>query len=147
MHISKQLERTMKRYEIILKAVNGELTWIQAAEILNLSARQARRIKKQYEQGGVEALLDQRIGGRSWNRVSDRIRQKVISLYRDEYFDYNVKHFHEKLQSEHGIQQSYYWVLWLLQESGLVDKNAKRDPHRKKRERRPLEGMMLHLDG
>jgi hypothetical protein len=50
--------------------------------------------------------------------------EQVVSLYRDQYFDLNVRHFHEKLVEEHQIGLSY-----------------------KRRERRPLAGMMLHIDG
>lgn len=140
-------ERAMKRQEILLQAFNGQINWVQAAEILGISARQIRRIKKAWEKAGSPALVDKRYGGSAWNRVDDAIRNRVTQLYREQYFDFNVKHFHEKLQAEHGIKQSYNWVLWLLQESKLVAKNRMRDKHRKRRERRPLEGMMIHLDG
>ncbi|MEO7165308.1 MAG: ISNCY family transposase [Bdellovibrionia bacterium] len=140
-------ERSVKRTDIIIKALNGVLTWVQVAETLQLSSRQVRRIRKRFENAGPAGLLDKRILRHSWNKVPERTIQKVLQLYREEYFDYNVKHFHEKLQSEHNVKQSYPWTLYTLQHAGLVSKNQKRDPHRKKRERRPLEGMMLHLDG
>src|SRR5262249_35003652 len=63
------------------------------------------------------------------------------------YFDLNVQHFHEKLQAEHGIQLSYTWVKQALQGAGLVGRGRKRGAHRKRRERRPLPGMLLHIDG
>jgi hypothetical protein len=44
--------------------------------------------------------------------------EQVLQLYREKYFDFNVQHFHEKLQEEHGIQQSYTWVKTVLQERG-----------------------------
>ena len=61
--------------------------------------------------------------------------------------DLNVQHFHEKLQSEHGIELSYTWVKQALQGAGLVARGRKRGAHRKRRERRPLPGMLLHIDG
>jgi hypothetical protein len=70
-----------------------------------------------------------------------------LILYREKYFDFNVRHFYEKLKDEHGISLSYNWVRLALQEAGLVKKRSRRDKHRKKRERKPLVGMMLHLDG
>jgi transposase len=144
---AQQWERTMKRHEVILKAIQGEITWIQAAEILGLSCRQMRRIKKSYEEKGTQGLLDHRIGSPAWNQVPSEVVQKVLKLYREEYFDFNVKHFHEQIQSEHGIQQSYPWTLYTLQNAGLVPKQNTREKHRKRRERRPLPGMMIHLDG
>ena len=71
----------------------------------------------------------------------------MLGLYRERYFDLNVRHFHEKLVEEHGIHLSYTWVKQALQGAGLVAKNRKRGVHRKRRPRRPLPGMLLHLDG
>ncbi len=73
--------------------------------------------------------------------------EEVLGLYRDRYFDVNVRHFHEKLGEEHQIGLSYTWVKQALQAAGLVKRKAKRGVHRKRRERRPLPGMMLHIDG
>jgi hypothetical protein len=73
--------------------------------------------------------------------------EKVFALYREKYFDLNVQHFQEKLQAEHGIELSYTWVKQALQGAGLVARGRKRGAHRKRRERRPLPGMLLHIDG
>ena len=70
----------------------------------------------------------------------------MLSLYREKYADFNVRHFHEKLVGEHGIQISYTWVKKALQAAGLARKAKGRGPHRKRRPRRPLPGMMLHID-
>jgi len=79
--------------------------------------------------------------------MSVSVIEKVLTLYREKYFDFNVKHFHQKLESEHGIHLSYTWVKNTLQGAGLVKKAPKRGQHRRRRPRRPLPGMLLHLDG
>src|SRR5277367_1771482 len=58
-----------------------------------------------------------------------------------------MRHFHEKLREEHEIKLSYTWVQQALQGAGLVAKRRKRGPHRRRRPRRPLPGMLLHIDG
>ena len=73
--------------------------------------------------------------------------QEVLRLYQEEYYDFNVKHFHEKLKSEHQIKLSYTWVKTALQSAGLIRREPRRTRHRKRREPRPLPGMMLHIDG
>jgi hypothetical protein len=73
--------------------------------------------------------------------------EEVLRLYQEQYFDFNVRHFHEKLVSEHQIKLSYTWVKLALQGAGLVKKGRKRGVHRKRRPRRPLPGMLLHIDG
>ena len=73
--------------------------------------------------------------------------EQVLRLYRETYFDLNIRHFHEKLREEHGIELSYTWVQKALQGAGLVARHRKRGKHRRRRERRPLPGMLLHIDG
>src|SRR5689334_3284527 len=73
--------------------------------------------------------------------------ERVLQLYREQYFDFNVQHFHEKLRELHGIRLSYSWVKTALQTAGLVKRRKKPGSHRKRRPRRPLPGMMLHIDG
>lgn len=73
--------------------------------------------------------------------------ERVLALYREKYFDFNVRHFHEKLREQHGIALSYTWVKRALQGAGLVRKQGRRGVHRRRRPRRPLPGMLLHLDG
>jgi hypothetical protein len=73
--------------------------------------------------------------------------EDVFTLYREKYFDLNVRHFHEKLREQHQVRLSYTWVKKALQMAGLVKKHTKRGVHRRRRPRRPLPGMLLHLDG
>jgi hypothetical protein len=58
-----------------------------------------------------------------------------------------MRHFHEKLSAEHGIELSYTFVQKALQGAGLVARGRKRRKHRRRRERRPMPGMLLHIDG
>lgn len=140
-------ERAMKIQEVILRAMGKKITWWQAAEIIGISDRQMRRWHRRYEKFGYDGLWDRRRGGPSPRRVPLQTAQQVLQLYREQYFDFNVRHFHEKLGEQHGIQLSYSWVKLALQGAGLVRKVRRRGVHRKRRPRRPLPGMLLHLDG
>lgn len=137
----------MKVQEVILRAMAKKITWWQAAEIIGISDRQMRRWKLRYEAEGYDGLWDRRRGKPSPRRVPVEAVEKVLGLYREKYFDLNVRHFREKLVEEHGIGLSYTWVKAALQGAGLVAKGRKRGVHRKRRPRRPLPGMLLHLDG
>ena len=68
-------------------------------------------------------------------------------LYREEYADFTVKHFHEHLVERHGYRLGYTVTRLSLQSAGLVVKAKRRGAHRKKRVRRPLPGMLLFQDG
>src|ERR1700723_3229002 len=140
-------ERAMKLQEVLLRATSGKIKWWQAAELIGISERQMRRWRKRLEDQGPKGLLDRRRRTPSSRRVPKEQADEVLSLYRDKYFDLNVRHFHEKLGEEHQIGLSYTWVKQALQSAGLVKRKAKRGVHRKRRARRPLPGMMLHIDG
>lgn len=139
----------MKFQEVILRAMSREITWIQAAEILGMSDRNMRRYRNRLEKGGYDgmSLIDGRTKRPSPKRVPMATAEKVLQLYREQYFDFNVLHFHEKLVQEHGLEVSYTWVKNALQGAGLVARKKKRGGHHKRRARRPLPGMMMHIDG
>jgi Helix-turn-helix domain len=141
------MERMMKIQEVLLRAMARKITWFQAAEILGFTDRHLRRIRERYQEFGYDGLFDRRLGKPSPKRVPLATVELVLGLYRDQYFDLNVRHFHEKLQAEYQIDLSYTWVKAALQGAGLVARARKRGVHRKRRERRPLPGMLLHIDG
>src|SRR5213076_2500659 len=143
----RALERAMKIKEVITRAMGGLITWMQAAEIIGITDRSMRRWRKRLGTGGYEALLDRRSRRPSGKRVEMAVVEKVLKLYREKYFDLNVKHFVEKLHGQEQIALSYTWVKTALQNAGLVRRYTKRGPHRKKRPRRHLTGMMLHVYG
>src|SRR5690606_5598034 len=131
-----EMERMMKLQEVILKAMAGKLLWIEAAEIAGMSVRNMQRMRQRYVEGGYTGLFDQRRGKRSIHRIPMETAERVLALYRDKYFDCNVRHFHEKLREAEGIELSYSWVKQALQGAGLVARSRRRSPHRKRRPRR-----------
>ena len=136
----------MKVQEVILKAMAGRLKWWEAAEIIGVSDRTMRRWRERYQEHGYDGLYDRRKRWPSPKRIPLQIAEEVLQLYREKYFDFNVRHFHEKLVEEHGIELSYTWVKAALQGAGLVSKQRRRGKHRRRRPRRPLPGMLLHID-
>jgi transposase len=140
------MERMMKVQEVILKAMAGSLKWWEAAEIIGVSDRTMRRWRERYQEDGYDGLYDRRKRQPSPKRIALKTAEKVLQLYREKYFDFNVRHFHEKLAEEHGVQISYTWVKMALQGAGLVNKQRRRGTHRRRRPRRPLPGMLLHID-
>ena len=136
----------MKVQEVILKAMAGSLKWWGAAEIIGVSDRTMRRWRERYQEHGYDGLYDRRKRQPSPKKVALETAERVLQLYREKYFDFNVRHFHEKLTEEHGIQLSYTWVKLLLQGAKLVDRQKRRGTHRRQRPRRPMAGMLLHID-
>src|SRR5258708_3992889 len=141
------VERAMKLQDVMLRAMAKRITWYQAAEILGISGRQMLRWQTRFKHEGYGGLFDRRKGRPSPKRVPLQTVEEVLRLYQEQYFDFNVRHFHEKLVSEHDLKLSYTWVKLALQGAGLVKPRRQRGKHRKRRPRRALPGMMLHIDG
>src|ERR1700692_749868 len=141
------MERMMKLRGVLLKAMAKRISWADAAEIIGVTDRTMRRWRERLEQHGYNGLTDRRKGKPSRQRVPLATAEEVLGLYQKTYYDLNVRHFHEKLKEEHGIQLSYTWVQQALQGAGLVARGRRRGKHRRRRERRPMVGMLLHIDG
>lgn len=137
----------MKLQDVLLKAMAGKMSWWDAAEIIGVTDRTMRRWRERLQEGGYAGLADRRKGKPSEKRVPLATVEQVLGLYQKTYYDLNVRHFHEKLKEKHGIHLSYTWVQQALQGAGLVARGRRRGKHRRRRERRPMVGMLLHIDG
>jgi transposase len=126
---------------------SAELNQGEAAELLGVTERTFRRWTRRYEEEGEAGLVDRRLGKASGKRVPADRAGEVERLYRERYQGFTVKHFHEHLIRDHGFGWGYTWLKLHLQWAGVVPKAPRKGAHRRKRERRPLPGMMLHQDG
>jgi transposase len=136
------------RFESLLeRQERGELSQLEAAEMLGMSERSLRRWRDRLRDEGPEGLRDRRLGKPSGRRAEDAEIERMLRLYRDRYSDHTVKHFHEQLTKRHGYKLGYTVTKVHLQRAGLVVPAPRRSAHRKKRPRRPLVGMLLHQDG
>jgi hypothetical protein len=133
--------------EVLKKANEGAIKWVQAAEILNVTPRHLLRLRRKYLLLGKEGLRDKRRGRRLPSRIPPLVVEKICALKKERYQEYSVRHFHEFLERKHRIQVSYTCVKTILQARGLVEKEAGRGKYRRRRERRPMRGMLLHIDG
>jgi len=141
-------DRRMQKFrDVLTRWERGALSMMEAGELLGMSERQFRRYRDRYEEEGLEGLIDRRLGRPSPKRVPARDLRQMLDLYRDCYRGWNVKHFHEHLVRDHNFQWGYTWVKTQLHAAGLVERARRRGAHRRKRERKPCEGMMLHQDG
>lgn len=147
LYVPAAVERAMKIQEVILRAMSGEIKWVEAAGIIGVSPRSLRRWRRRYEEYGYDGLYDRRTRRPSPRRAPFQEVEKILRLYREKYYGFNVYHYHGILKREHQVSLSYSFVKKALQEAGLVKKKRKRGRHFKKRERRSCFGEMLHIDG
>jgi len=141
------LERAMTIREVVLRAMSGEISWIQAAEIIGCAPRTVRRWRWRYEHIGYDGLLDRRRGRPSPRRAPFAEVQRVLQLYRAHYVGFNGRHFHQIARRDHGVTLSYTYVKTALQRAGLLPTHRARGRHRRRRDPRPCFGELVHLDG
>ena len=139
--------RMIKFSSILSRYEAAEFSQAEAAELLGIGERTFRRWRQRFEDEGEAGLLDRRLGKASGKRVPSDRSDEVEALYRTRYAGFTAKHFHEHLVKEHNFGWGYTWTKTFLYSKGLLEKAKRRGAHRRKRERRPLPGMMLHQDG
>ncbi|MDT7519547.1 hypothetical protein RAE19_12645 [Rhodoferax sp. TBRC 17660] len=114
--------------------------------------RSFRRYSASYEdsEGDLNSLADRRLSQASKRKAANTEIDELISLYQRRFIGWNVKHFfnhYARHQESTGQSaRSYTWVKSALQGAGLVPKVAGRGKHHKKRDPKPLVGMMIHQD-
>ena len=136
-----RFEEALSRYR------KRRLTAEEAGEVLGMSGRHFRRLVDRYDDDGIEGLRDRRLGKVSPRRAAAAELTRMQRLYQERYRDFTVKHFHEQLVKRHKYMLGYTVTRLSLQAAGLVAKTKRRAPHRRRRERRPLPGMLLFQDG
>jgi hypothetical protein len=138
--------KAMTRIEVITKAMEGKIRWIDASAILGITPRQVRRLRARAERDGIAYVVDQRGGRPRRKRIPGKTVAELCRLRREKYMEFSVQHFWEKVTEKHGLKVSYSHALSVLQAANLAEKLPKRGTYRRKRERRPMRGMMLHID-
>ena len=134
------------RFETLLdRHERGESSQVEAAELPGIGERTFRRWRDRYVEDGRDGLVDRRIGRPSGRRAPEGELARMLGLCRTHYEAFTVKHFHEQLRKRHGYKLGYTVTKLRLHMAGLVKPAVKRSAHRKKRPRRPMVGMMLHL--
>jgi Winged helix-turn helix len=141
-------DRRMQKFrDVLSRWERRELSMMEAGELLGMSERQFRRYRGRFEEEGEAGLIDRRLGKLSEKRIEAAEIDRMLKLYRTVYRGWNMKHFHEHGVREHRFRWGYTWTKTQLHAAGLVERAKRRGAHRRKRERKPCEGMMLHQDG
>src|SRR5713101_2608775 len=82
--------RAMTRREVITKAITKQLSWVQASEILGISVRHMRRVRRKVEGWGMSAVMDQHGGRPRRKRIKAGTIELLCRLKRDVYADFSL---------------------------------------------------------
>jgi hypothetical protein len=123
-----------------------ELTVVEAAELMGLSVRQARRVWKRFRVEGDQGLVHRLRGRASNRRLGEDVRERAVKLHQERYHDFGPTLACEKLAGE-GLVLSPDTLTALLKERGLWRRRRRRGRHRKRRERRSCLGSLVQMDG
>lgn len=137
----------MKFQEVYEWWQGSRLTQEEAAVLLGVCERTFRRYCRKHESQGAEGLYDHRLEKKAHNTAPVDEVVELLTLFETRYANFTVSHFYDKYRDDHKGQRSYSWVKNQLQSSGLAKKTKKRGAHRRKRERAPMAGMLIHQDG
>lgn len=137
----------MRFEEILNRYEKNILTTMEAADLLGICQRSFLRKRIRYQEEGFDGRFDKRIGRRSGRKCEETEIRRITKLYEALYQGFSVKHFHEYAQREHGLKYGYTWCKKVLMGAGLVKTSKRGGPHRQRRPRKPMAGMMIHQDG
>ena len=138
----------MQKFRDVLSSwEEGRLSQLEAAALLGCSERQFRRYRDRFLDDGEEGLKDRRLGKPSARAIATSERAAMLALYRARHSGWTAKHFHDWGKRHHGFAWGYTWTKTQLHAAGLLQRAPRRGAHRRKRERKPCAGMMLHQDG
>lgn len=139
--------RDQRRAGVLNQVLAGTLTNEQAAQLLDLSIRQLRRLKRVYASEGPAGLVHGNRGRQPWQAIPPEVRAKVLHLAQAKYAGFNQQHLTEKLQDE-GLHLGRTTVRDILLGAGIRSPRQRRPPrHRHRRERMPQPGMLVQADG
>ncbi|HKX03967.1 MAG TPA: ISNCY family transposase [Methylomirabilota bacterium] len=141
-------QREHQRVHVMSRLVDGILRPREAAQLLGLSPRHLRRLRRRLQQHGPAALAHGNRGRPSPRRLAAAIRARVLSLARTVYAGVNDHQLTELLADREGVRVSRKTVQRLLRAAGFGSPRTRRPPrHRRRRERMPQAGLLVQMDG
>lgn len=140
-------KRELKRVEVMARVKGGSLRLREAAEMLELSYRQTKRVWARYQAGGAKALQHGNCGRASNRAYPEKFRAAVLEQVRARYEDFGATLAAEHLASDDGLEVHGETLRRWRKEAGLWRRRRRRKPYRQRREAKPHFGELVQLDG
>lgn len=142
-------QKEVDRYDIISQVLRKQLNGTEAANLLEVTTRHVRRLKKRVDKHGAKGLIHASRGKPSNRKMDKKKRSKIVDLLKTKYLDFKPTHASEKLKDVHKIQVGREAVRQIMITEVLWKPRNKRKKmtHRKWRRRRNHYGEMEQFDG
>jgi transposase len=89
-------QKQLQRWHLMKMVEVGKITLKEASERIGVSYRQAKRIGRAIRERGIKGLVHGNMGRPSNHRISEMLREKVLELSKEVYWDFNDTHFIEQ---------------------------------------------------
>lgn len=139
--------RERRRMGLMARVKDGWLKLCVAAEMLQVSYRQAKRIFRRYGQEGDAGLVHKGRGRCSNHSRPAGERTRAVALYQKRYTGFGPLLASEHLAEDHGMVVNHETLRQWLLAAGCWEPRRKRKGHRAARERRPRRGDLVQIDG
>lgn len=136
------------RIDVLMRFLEGKVSRRGAEMLLGVSSDTFRRYLRAYEEKQIRFVLHGNCGKTPRNKTPDLLKEHVLSLWKSQYFDFNIVHFWEKLMEDHNIRLGRETLRRWAHEHNLLKRASRRPP--KARHRRPRmaqPGLLLQMDG
>jgi transposase len=144
----KMGQKELQRWQVMSLVEVGKITLKEAGEKIGVSYRQTKRIRQAVKEKGIKGLIHGNVGRLSSHRTEEGVCRRIVELSRNKYAGFNDIHFTEQLEQREGIVLSRETVRKIRREAGILPKRKRRGKkHRKRRERKAQEGLMVIWDG
>ena len=140
-------KKELNRVEVMGRVKAGSLRLCEAAEMLELSYRQSKRIWARYRAGGAKALQHGNCGRVSNRAYRGEFRAAVLKRVQTRYEDFGPTLACEHLASDDGLAVHAETLRRWLKEAGLWQRQRRRKPYRQRREAKAHFGELVQLDG
>lgn len=141
--------KEIDKYDIIKRLLRKEINGTKAGELLHLTVRQIRRLKKRVKDNGPSGLIHRSRGQPGHHAVPEKEKGKIISLLRKKYSDFGPTFASEKLLENHSIDRDPKTIRDIQIAEGLwMPRKRKTVSERREwRKRKDAYGEMIQFDG
>lgn len=141
-------QKEIDKYDIIKKLIKKEINGTDASNLLNITTRHVRRLKRNVEKNGIKGLIHGNRNKQGNRQIPEKEKQKIIKLLHEKYYDFGPLLASEKLAENHNISRNKETIRSIMIKEKLWKPKIKKvKEYRSLRRRKDNVGEMIQYDG